>query len=161
MGLTSVARNMASPESRAVDWTRVRAVIVGASVHGSTHQKEAEAFVEEYAPRLNAVPSAFFSVSMSAASADLRTVAEAEHLAREFARERHWRPDRVDCIAGRLAYTQYGWLKRRVMRQVAKVMGVPTDTSRDHEFTDWRQVDDLAAEMRRRAEPGRACAIAS
>ena len=161
MGLSSLAMDMASPASADVDWTAVRAVLVGASIHGSKHQAVAADFVNKHAPRLNAVPSAFFSVSMSAASADLRTVAAAEHLAREFVRERHWRPDRVDCIAGRLAYTRYGWLKRRIVRMAARSIGVPVDLSRDHEFTNWRQVDRIAADLVRRAAPPRACMLAS
>jgi menaquinone-dependent protoporphyrinogen IX oxidase len=37
---------------------------------------------------------------------------------------------------------------------------MPTDTSRDYEFTDWRQVDQIAADVAARAAPPRACAIA-
>ena len=51
------------------------------------------------------------------------------------------------CVAGRLAYTQYGLLKRFVMRRIALKAGGPVDTSRDHEMTDWDQVRDVAAEL--------------
>jgi menaquinone-dependent protoporphyrinogen oxidase len=159
-GLSSAAMDMTSPELDQVDWSAVRAVLVGASIHGSTHQKEAGDFIARYAPRLNAVPSAFFSVSMSAASADVRTAAAAENLARDFVRKRHWRPDRVDCVAGRLAFTEYGWLRRRIMRMISKTMGLSADTSRDYEFTDWMQVDEIAADVAARAAPQRACALA-
>ena len=161
MGLSSVAMDMASPATAEIDWSLVRGAIVGASVHGSAHQPVADAFVSKHAPRLNAVPSAFFSVSMSAASADLHTVAAAEHLARTFVRDRHWWPDRVDCVAGRLSYSQYGWLKRRLIKMVARSVGAPIDISRDHEFTNWRQVDRIAADLVRRAAPPRACMLAS
>lgn len=160
-GLSSAAIHMTSPAADQVDWGRVRAVLVGASIHGAKHQKEADDFIARNAPRLNTVPSGFFSVSMSAASADQRTAAAAEYLAREFVRARHWRPDRVDCVAGRLAFTQYGWLKRRIMRTISKTMGLAADGSRDYEFTDWRQVGAIADDIARRAAPRRACAIAS
>jgi menaquinone-dependent protoporphyrinogen oxidase len=50
-------------------------------------------------------------------------------------------------VAGRLAYTQYGLLKRFVMRRIALKAGGPTDTSRDHEMTDWEQVRAVAADV--------------
>ena len=58
-----------------------------------------------------------------------------------------WKAGQVVCVAGRLAYTQYGLLKRFVMRRIAVKAGGPADTSRDHEMTDWDQVRDLAAEL--------------
>ena len=54
-------------------------------------------------------------------------------------------------VAGALLYRQYGAIVRLVMRFIAKVAGATTDTSRDHEYTDWqmldRFVDELAADV--------------
>jgi menaquinone-dependent protoporphyrinogen oxidase len=51
-----------------ITWSRVSVALVGASIHIGRHQREAAAFVEGHAARLNGNPSAFFSVSLSAAS---------------------------------------------------------------------------------------------
>lgn len=155
-GVTSEALDLGSPAARAIDWGDVRGVVLGASIHGSKHPREAAEFATKFAPRLNAIPSAFFSVSMSAASADKKSVAAAETLAHEFVRQQGWRPTRVDCVAGRLAYTQYGWLKRQIMRRIARKQGGPTDSTRDHEFTDWAQVDSIAADLASRVAPAHA-----
>jgi menaquinone-dependent protoporphyrinogen oxidase len=48
------------------------------------------------------------------------------------------------CFAGKLAYTQYGVLTRWLMRRIAAREGGPTDTSRDHDLTDWVAVRDFA-----------------
>jgi menaquinone-dependent protoporphyrinogen oxidase len=48
------------------------------------------------------------------------------------------------CLAGRLAYTQYGILTRLLMTWIARRQGGPTDTSRDHELTNWDEVARLA-----------------
>jgi menaquinone-dependent protoporphyrinogen oxidase len=64
-----------------------------------------------------------------------------------FATETGWRPRRIACIPGRLAYTQYGFFKRMVMKQIAKREGASRDTSRDHEYTDWVAIEQLAREM--------------
>ena len=48
-----------------------------------------------------------------------------------------WTPWRVSCVAGRLAYTRYSFITRWFMRRIAGKEGASTDTSRDHELTDW------------------------
>ena len=135
------------------DWRNVRGAIVGASLHIGRHQKIATEFAKKYRDQLNARPSAFFSVSMSAASANASERDTAMSIARTFVESTGWRPASVVSIAGRLAYTQYGWLTRMVMRWISKKEGGPTDTSRDHELTDWQQVDRLADDMAERLAP--------
>jgi menaquinone-dependent protoporphyrinogen oxidase len=146
-GVDSVAIDLASAAAHHVDWSRVRASVVGASIHGGRHQRAATAFVRESAFQLNARPSVFFSVSLSAGSKQAREVEAARHLAEAFPMALGWYPDRVVCFAGRLAYTQYGFLKRFVLKQIARKEGAPTDTSRDYEFTNWNDVDRLADEV--------------
>jgi menaquinone-dependent protoporphyrinogen oxidase len=48
-------------------------------------------------------------------------------------------------IAGALLYRQYNWLVRLVMKRIAKAEGGSTDTSRDHEYTDWVDLDRFVA----------------
>ena len=72
----------------------------------------------------------------------------AQHLAEKFPIALGWHPDRVACFAGRLAYTQYGFVKRLVMQWISRKEGAPTDTSRDYEFTNWGDVDQLAEEVK-------------
>lgn len=142
-GLSSRAIDIASAEGT-IDWSAVRGAVVGASIHLGRHQREAEEFVERFAMELNRIPSAFFSVSLSAASRNLHEVEAAQALADTFPKAYGWRPAVVAVIAGRLAYTQYGFLKRLLMRQIARKEGGPTDTSRDYELTDWERVDTFA-----------------
>ena len=47
-------------------------------------------------------------------------------------------------LAGRLAYTQYGFVKRWIMWGIARREGGSTDTTRDHDYTDWREVARFA-----------------
>ena len=148
-GLDSRAIDVRSPDARDVDWLAVRAVAVGASVHGGRHQPAIEAFVRANRDALQARPSAFFSVSMRAASPFLGERQGARQLAQSFVNAAGWQPSHVVALAGRLAYTAYGWLTRWFMCRIAKRGGLATDTSQDHEYTDWAQVarlaDDLAA----------------
>jgi menaquinone-dependent protoporphyrinogen oxidase len=150
LGLESRAIDMADVEAADIDWTQVRGAVVGASIHRGKHQKKADAFVRTHAEILNHIPSAFFSVSLAAASKNEAEVDAVMKIATAFPAERGWTPMRIASVAGRLAYREYGFFIRWIMKRIARKEGAPTDTSRDYELTQWDQVDALAREMARR-----------
>jgi menaquinone-dependent protoporphyrinogen oxidase len=142
-GLDSEALELSATTSPP-DWARIAGAVVGASIHAGQHQREVGEFVKREAAQLGARPSAFFSVSLSAASRHPKEVDRAWGIATAFVRSMGWEPGRLACFAGRLAYTKYGFLKRWMMKWIAAREGAPTDTSRDHEFTDWASVREFA-----------------
>ena len=111
------------------------------------HVRAAAKFVRAHREWFNELPSAFFSVSLSIASSNPTEGDAARAIAKTFLDQTGWHPSRVACLAGRLAYTRYGWLKRMLMRRIARKEGGPTDTSRDHELTNWTEVTALAFEI--------------
>ncbi|HYN06086.1 MAG TPA: flavodoxin domain-containing protein [Vicinamibacterales bacterium] len=152
-GIDSQPIDVTSNDARQVDWRGVRAVAVGASVHAGRHQVAIEDFIRANRDELSARPSAFFSVSMRAASPAPADQHAALQLARTFAAGTSWQPRHMTALAGRLAYTKYGWLTRWFIKRIARRTGLATDTSQDHEYTDWNQVarlaEDLVAELHR------------
>jgi menaquinone-dependent protoporphyrinogen oxidase len=143
-GLLASAVDVTSPQATAIDWTAVRGAMLGASLHIGKHQRSARRFVGANLARLNAVPSAFFSVSMAVASKNQVEVESARKIATDFLSASGWHPGAVECVAGRLAYTQYGFITRLLMKRIARKEGGATDTSRDWEYTDWDAVDRFA-----------------
>lgn len=116
------------------------AFVVAASVIRGQHQRYIGDFVCRHAARLNAALSAFVSVSGTAQGSP----EQAREYMEEFFRETHWRPVATASFAGAMAYTQYGPLLRWIMKLISRRRGGPTDTSRDHEMTDWQAVDRFA-----------------
>ncbi|TYL38423.1 protoporphyrinogen oxidase [Natronococcus pandeyae] len=122
-------------------------IVVGASIHAGSHQRYVTKFVREHRAALNRCPSAFFSVSLTAAHDESDARAPAAELLETFLDETGWDPDGTLVVAGALKYREYGLLKRFVMRRIAgKVVG-DTDTSRDYEYTDWEEVEAFAREF--------------
>lgn len=119
---------------------RYAAAILGASVHEGRHQAYLVAVARAHAAWLAQHPSAFFSVCLAMASSDPQEQAAADALIDRFAERTGWAPAHRAAFAGALRYSQYNWLKRMVMKQIAKKEGGSTDTSRDHEYTDWDAV---------------------
>lgn len=146
-GFEARAIDVASAEAERLNWNDVRGVVLGASLHAGRHQHAASAFAARHRDRLNLYPSAFFSVSLSAASHNPEEVATAARLARELPAKAGWRPTLVECFGGRLAYTRYGWLTKHMMQRIARKEGGPTDTHHDHDLTDWDAVARFATWM--------------
>jgi menaquinone-dependent protoporphyrinogen oxidase len=156
MGIDSRAVDVTGAEAEGFSWTRARAVVLAASVHGGKYQREAESFVRANLLEFNDRPSIFLSVSLAICSVVARDVEAARATADRFPVQLGWTASRVVCVAGRLAYTRYGWLKRFIMRRIAARSGGSTDTTRDHELTDWSQVRAVAADVAARlARPAR------
>jgi menaquinone-dependent protoporphyrinogen oxidase len=99
---------------------------------------------------LERVPSAFFSVSLTASDPDEEAAIETLTMLEKFFRETGWRPQRVETIAGALVYTQYNIFIRHMMKLIVKHQGrTELDTSRDYDFTDWDAVERFAREFTR------------
>jgi menaquinone-dependent protoporphyrinogen oxidase len=122
-------------------------VIVGDSIHAVRHSRALTRYVHDHVAVLNKLPAALFQVSLTSANPDDEHTADAQRLVQELLDRTDFDPDLVGLFAGALVYTQYGWFKRRVMRVIARREDGDTDTSRDHEYTDWQSVEQFARDV--------------
>ena len=106
--------------------------------------------VRSHRDELERLPSAFFSVSLAAH--DDREVAQGYVV--KFVVDTGWHPGMVGLFAGALRYTQYGFIKRRLMRKIARDKGtLDTDTTHDYVYTDWDSVTHFTDEFLRASDP--------
>lgn len=132
------------------------AVFVAASVHFGKHAPAAAEFVRRHRELLESVPSAFLSVSLSAAQGDdEKHRADAASYLAGFLGETGWHPALSATVAGALAYTRYGFFRKLMVKVIARRGGLPTDASRDHEFTDWEALRQSVAEVLQRVDTDR------
>ncbi len=131
-------------EGRVPPLSQFQGVIIGASVIARGHQPAVATFIRDQLDTLNAMPCAFYSVSASAGSAREEGRAAARRVRDEFLAETAFRPAFSDCIAGAIKYTRYNLLLKWFMKRASRMNGGSTDTSRDHEYTDWTQVRNFA-----------------
>lgn len=128
----------------AVDIAKYDGVVIGASIHMGRHAKYMVELAKSYSDELTGALSAFFTVCLTAKSEKPDDVATVERYVENWIKDTNWRPDQVGVFAGALLYTQYGLIKRFLMKQISKQSGGDTDTSHDYEYTDWVSVDDFA-----------------
>lgn len=130
-------------------------IVLGASIHMGKHDKHVVELARKNHQMLARVPSAFFSVSLAAHG----DPPEAEGYVEQFEQETGWRPGTVGIFGGALLYTQYGFVKRHMMKKIAsdKPGSLDTDISRDHVYTEWdgvrRFAEGFAAQLEQATAP--------
>jgi len=127
--------------------TDVTAIIVGASLHAGHYENYLVNWVKAYRADLERLPSAFFSVSLTSSVPGPETQAQVERCIGQFTRDSSWQPRTVAFFGGALAYSQYNFVKRLIMRWIAQRAGGPTDTSHDYDLTDWAAVSRFAEDF--------------
>lgn len=121
--------------------------LVAAPVRFGKHHRAALDYCAANREALFARPSAFVSVSLSAARARPGARREVAKALSHFVKVTAWVPSRIFTVAGALLYTKYRPFLRQVMRFFARMADRETDASRDYEYTDWAAVDAFAREL--------------
>ena len=117
-------------------------ILVAAPVHLGRYPRPVERWLRTHAEALRRRPSAFVSVCLGILDPRPETQREVTAIVERCFQRTGWRPELVKAVAGALLYSRYGWLKRRILRRIARQSGGDTDWTRDYEYTDW---DDLRA----------------
>jgi menaquinone-dependent protoporphyrinogen oxidase len=118
------------------------AVVLGSRVELGHHADDITAYVLAHLEKLEHKPTAFFSVSMAAAKPSAGP--DPNGYMRTLFEDLKWKPRCFAAFAGGLPYRKYGWIMRFIMKRISRSAGHTTDTSRDHELTDWNSVDRFA-----------------
>ncbi len=130
-------------------------IVVGSSIVARGHQPLIRTFVAENVALLNQVPSAFFQVSASAGSASLHARAAAQGIMESFISRNGWLPVLSASVPGAINYTKYNLLLKWYMKRASAKNGGSTDTSKDHEYTDWLEVERFAVALASALRPAR------
>lgn len=125
-------------------------VIVAASVHAQGYQRAVTRWVRAHAQELAGRPTAFVSVCLGVLQHEAKVDRELEAIMGRFLSATGWQPTERKIVAGALPYTRYNWIKRWAMRRIVKKAGGDLDTSRDYEYTDWRDLKAFAEQFARR-----------
>lgn len=119
----------------------VDAVIVGAPVYREKFSKPLLSWINSRSADLAKRPSAFYSVSLNAADERVECRVGDQRVLTRFLDRVNWEPTFVASFAGAIKFTQYNWFIRFILKRISASAGGPTDTTKDHELTDWRIIE--------------------
>jgi menaquinone-dependent protoporphyrinogen oxidase len=111
------------------------AFVIVASVHQEHHQETVTTFAIAHHELLNAKPSAFISVSLSAVLEGAKI--EAQKYVDHFVSITGWQPRMTLLLGGALRFSEYDYFQEQIVKFIVMKRGGAASTERDHEFTDW------------------------
>jgi len=136
-------------DSEGLDLSRFQGIILAGSVHVHNFQRPLVAFAKANAAILQAKPSLFLAVSLSAAGKDADDLQGLRDCHTALEAETGWVPGTSADVAGAFRFTEYDYFKAWMMKRIAVKKGQEVDENADREFTDWaalaRLVDQWAA----------------
>jgi menaquinone-dependent protoporphyrinogen oxidase len=146
----------AGPDDTHPDPSAYDAVLLAASLHQGHYQAALVHFARTHHERLNGMPSAFISVSLSAAGINPDDWAGLETCIARLEDETLWMPKAVHHAAGAIRYSQYDFFKRLALNFIARRRGHSTVMSRDYDLTDYDELTKFVLEFvdGKRAESG-------
>ncbi|PJG84251.1 menaquinone-dependent protoporphyrinogen IX dehydrogenase [Conservatibacter flavescens] len=135
-----------NPES-AVDLKQFSQVVIGASIRYGHFHRNLYQFIEKYHLQLNQMPTAFFSVNLTARKADKNTP-ETNGYTRKFLQKSKWKPTITQVFAGGLYYPRYRFIDRVMIQLIMRITGGETDTTKEIEYTNWNDVYQFADRLK-------------
>lgn len=113
------------------------AALLLASVHIGRYQQTFVEYVRKNHGALNGIPSAFVSVSLSAAGSDPSDLAGLRACVERLERETLWHPGAVHHAGGAMRFSAYGFFTKLVIKYIARRRGKNVNTSEDYDLTDY------------------------
>jgi menaquinone-dependent protoporphyrinogen oxidase len=123
------------------------AVIIASSIHNDKFQAPVERYVGDYSKVLNNMVGAFMTVSLTAVNDEPEGWAELEEITKGFLSRTSWHPTIIEHVAGAIRYSEFNFFKKYIARNVADKKNAQTNTSEDHEYTDWGQVKRILTKV--------------
>lgn len=151
VSVADAASPSAPPDPKAFD-----AAILAGSLHAGAYQAALVHYIQEHKAELQRMPTAFISVSLSAASDDTKDNDGLSQCWERFTTQTGWMPLELHQAAGAFRFTKYDFFKRWTMRLIAYQKGVTAAPDSDLELTDWSALetfaDDFAVHAKSRLE---------
>lgn len=128
-------------------------VIVASPIHQERHHDSIINLVLAHRAQLESVPTAFISVSLSAATPEGRSAAQ-QYVDR-FTWVTKFQPTMILLLGGALRYSEYDYFKVEIVKHIVMRTSGEFEQTGDHEFTDWDElagfIDKFLAETETRA----------
>lgn len=118
-------------------------IFLAGSLHLGRFQPALATFAVTHREALARKPSAFITVSLSAAGENPDDWEGLEECVHRFQQETGWTPKVTHHAAGAIRYSQYDFFKRLAIKHIASRRGQKTSISRDYDLTDYPDLENF------------------
>lgn len=149
-GLAARVRPLGKDAIR-IDPSEFDAYILAGSVHAGHHQQELMEWASEHRTILSDHPSAFVSVSLTAADDSDEAITTVKDMIDDVLDKTGWTPTTTFPVAGAFQFEEYNLATRVIMRLIARkvehAMDQKVDVHHDTDYTDWPAVEAFAKDF--------------
>lgn len=121
----------------------IELVIIGAAIRYGHFNKQLVNQLKRYSSCLNLLPTAFYSVCLTARKPGRDNPADNFQI-QKLIKKTAWQPNKKAVFAGQLNYPNYRFFDRQMIRFIMKLTGGCSDGKSTIEYTDWDKVDHFA-----------------
>ena len=129
------------------DLSDYRVIVFGSSIYHGKHDKKIYSIVRKNKNLLEKKKTAFFSVNVVARKKDKSTSSTNPYLIK-FLKATKWKPDLTAVFAGQVNYPVYSFMNKLIIRFIMCMTKGPTDTTKCHDFTEWKTVENFSQEIK-------------
>ncbi|AEW44207.1 protoporphyrinogen oxidase [Serratia symbiotica str. 'Cinara cedri'] len=135
-------------QAKSINLKQYHQVMIGASIRYGHFNSSLGKFVKYHAAQLNQMPSTFFAVNLAARDKK-KCSPQTNVYTQKFLLTSPWHPKQCMVFAGALRYPRYNLFNRIMIQCIMRMTGGETDTSKEVEYTDWRQVEIFTQSFRK------------
>ncbi len=121
--------------------------IIGAPVYAEKFPSKLLNWTRSRVDQLNKMQTGLYTVSLNSADAHKEARVADRHLIETFLSSTGLKPNHSASLAGSLNYPKYNFLLKWIMKRISSKHGGPTDTGREYELTDWKEVDEFVRNL--------------
>ena len=141
-------------DSKKIDLDPYDMVIIGAPVYAGNFSTAITQWATTFSATIDQKVCAVFTVSGNAGDKRPEARTADDVMLRKLIEACHLKPQYVASFGGAIHYRKYNLFLRWMMKRISKKAGGSTDTSRDHELTNWSDVDDFVHAILNQDEVG-------
>ena len=135
------------PISNEIKLDNYKTIVIGASIRYGKYRKEVYSFIKKNKDILDNKENAFFSVNVVARKPEKSTPSTNPYLI-QFLEKIEWVPKNLAVFAGKIEYPKYNFIDKYAIKFIMLVTKGPTDTSQTYEFTNWKEVENFARDLK-------------
>jgi len=135
------------PISNNIDLDSYEQIIIGASIRYGKYRNEVYDFVDKNMHIIDSKENAFFSVNVVARKPEKNSPTTNPYLIK-FLEKTKWKPKKLAVFAGKIEYPKYNFIDKYAIKFIMWVTKGPTDTSQTYEFTNWKEVENFARDLK-------------
>ncbi len=128
-------------------------VIIGSPIYMGRFPRRFSRWINQNRSCLKGIRTSLFTFSLNAADQHHKAKSMNDLLLRRYSKNLAVKSKFVASFAGSLAFKEYGFFTKLIMKYISRSNGGPTDSTKNFELTNWKEIEKFAKTIRLTVSP--------